>query len=84
MLGLNLEIFFLGVFEDICVIYCDMKMGVRYDVEIFYKYGKYCSKVVFVEGNGFLLVDCSVMMLNFCVEWDYFFLENCMNLSYLK
>lgn len=61
-----------------------MKMGERYDAETFYKYGKYRSKVVFVEGNGLLLVDCSATMLNFCAEWDYFLSENCTNLSHSK
>ena len=75
-LGSNSETFFLGALEDTCVIHCDMKMGVSYDAETFYKYGKYRSKVVFVEGNGLLLVDCSATMLNFCAEWDYFLSEN--------
>lgn len=75
-LGSNSETFFLGALEDTCVIHCDMKMGERYDAETFYKYGKYRSKVVFVEGNGLLLVDCSATMLNFCAEWDYFLSEN--------
>lgn len=83
-LGSNSETFFLGALEDTCVIRCDMKMGVSYDAETFYKYGKYRSKVVFVEGNGLLLVACSATMLNFCAEWDYFLSENCTNLSHSK
>lgn len=83
-LGSNSETFFLGALEDTCVIHCDMKMGVSYDAETFYKYGKYRSKVVFVEGNGLLLVACSATMLNFCGEWDYFLSENCTNLSHSK
>ena len=83
-LGSNSETFFLGALEDTCVIHCDMKMGVSYDAETFYKYGKYRSKVVFVEGNGLLLVACSAAMLNFCAEWDYFLSENCTNLSHSK
>lgn len=83
-LGSNSETFFLGALEDTYVIHCDMKMGVSYDAETFYKYGKYRSKVVFVEGNGLLLVACSATMLNFCVEWDYFLSENCTNLSHSK
>lgn len=83
-LGSNSETSFLGALEDTCVIHCDMKMGVSYDAETFYKYGKYRSKVVFVEGNGLLLVACSATMLNFCAEWDYFLSENCTNLSHSK
>ena len=83
-LGSNSETIFLGALEDTCVIHCDMKMGVSYDAETFYKYGKYRSKVVFVEGNGLLLVACSATMLNFCGEWDYFLSENCTNLSHSK
>ena len=83
-LGSNSETFFLGALEDTCVIHCDMKMGVSYDAETFYKYRKYRSKVVFVEGNGLLLVACSATMLNFCAEWDYFLSENCTNLSHSK
>lgn len=84
LVRVKLRNLFLGALEDTCVIHCDMKMGVSYDAETFYKYGKYRSKVVFVEGNGLLLVACSAAMLNFCAEWDYFLSENCTNLSHSK